>query len=452
MAAIPRIVIAGTRSGAGKTSLTIGLVALMRRRGLKVQTFKVGPDYLDPTYLAMASGRPCYNIDGWMTGRDYVEGLFYRATRDCDIAVIEGVMGFFDGADAVSEDGSTAQIAKWLDAPVLLVINAQGMARSLAAAVLGYATFDPNVRVAGVLANQCGSQRHGQILKESLQACGGAPLLGAVQKGSLPPFSSRRLGLVSARPTLVSSDIIDRLACAMAPGVAVEKIIDIARSASALAVPPIEETVLPRRFRLGIACDDAFHFYYPDNLEALERAGCELVPFSPLSDEELPEKLDGLYIGGGYPEEHAAALSANRKMLEQIGRFPRLIYAECGGLLYLSEGIETCDGSCYPQVGLVPASIRMRTNRKALGYVEVSFSESTCWGAPGRTLRGHEYHYSEFVHFPDWQTAYAVKQRSTGKTYSEGFKRGAVLASYIHLHFASRPEAIQAFMQCLESK
>jgi len=447
MAQIPRVVIAGAHSGAGKTSLTLGLVALLRKSGLKVQTFKVGPDYLDPTYLAMASGRPCYNLDGWMMGREYVERLFHRASAESDIAVIEGVMGMFDGISPASSDGSTAQIACWLDSPVLLVVNTHGMARSVAALVQGYTNFDSKVRIAGVIANRCGSQRHAEILRQSLDAALCPPMLGAVQRGSIATLSSRHLGLVSAGPRLVPPGMIEGLADAMAPALDVEKILQIARAAPPLPGADLSGEACPHQYRLGIARDEAFHFYYPDNLDALDHAGCELVDFSPLSDRQLPEDLDGIYLGGGYPEEFAAALSDNADMRAQVRHFSRMIYAECGGLMYLAEEIQTQEGSNHPQVGLLPARARMGRSRKALGYVEVTFTQSTCWGEAGDSVRGHEYHYSELVQAPDWDTAYSVEQRSAGNVFAEGYVKRRVLASYIHLHFASRPEAIQAFIR-----
>ena len=452
MTAIPRVVIAGTHSGAGKTSLTLGLTALLRRRGLKVQTFKVGPDYLDPTWLTLASGRPCCNLDGWMMGRDYVETSFRRATAGCDVAVIEGVMGLFDGADAVSDDGSTAQIAKWLQAPVLLTIHAHGMARSLAATAYGYAHFDPDVNVAGVLANHCGSPSHVQLLRESLHDGCGLPMPGGVMRDGIPTLASRHLGLVGARQSLIAADAVERIADALASFLDLDEILRIAHSAPSLSddIPNVPES-LPR-FRLGIAHDDAFHFYYPDNLDALKRAGCELIFFSPLTDEELPENLDALYLGGGYPEEYATELSANETMRESIRRFSRLIYAECGGLVYLSEGIQTADGVRHPLLGLVPTWTRMRSGRKALGYVEVSFTRPTCWGGPGQTLRGHEYHYSELERLPVCETSYSVKRRRTGESFPEGFQQGRVLASYMHLHFASHPTAIENFIRYLEEQ
>ncbi|MFA6562785.1 MAG: cobyrinate a,c-diamide synthase [Verrucomicrobiia bacterium] len=487
---IPRLVIAGTQSGVGKTSLTLGLVTLLRRRGLRVQTFKVGPDYLDPTYLALASDRSCYNLDGWMMGRSHVENIFRRVSEDADIAVIEGVMGLFDGADPSSSEGSTAEIARWLDAPVLLVVNAHGMARSLAAVVHGYADFDRKLRVAGVIANRCGSGRHARWLSESLKAAALPPLLGHIERDSLPELPSRHLGLVTADPANLSPALLDKLADALEAGLSLDAIMDAVRQ------PPGSEGILPasdgaenkklhpeqssprlhssfacapsagkmpalpgaaqpahRQLRLGIARDEAFHFYYPDNLEALEQAGCELIPFSPLKDIALPKHLDGIYLGGGYPEEHAAALAANQGLLQQLRQFAAaggLIYAECGGLMYLAQGIETTDGARHALLGLLPAWTRMCQRRKSLGYVEVTLTRDSLWGKRGERFRGHEFHYSELLGNPatgsEWQTAYAVQHRQTDVAIAEGFQRGRVLASYAHIHFASRPEAVRHFV------
>ena len=450
MTNVPRIVIAGTQSGAGKTSLTLGLVTLLRYRGLKVRTFKVGPDYLDPTYLALASGQPCYNIDGWMMGRDYVENMFLRATADSDIAVIEGVMGLFDGADAVSGDGSTAQIAEWLNAPILLVIPAHGMARSMAAMAQGYARFNPEVNVAGVLANQCGSDSHVRILREALRVSSGLPMLGWAWRGGVPALASRHLGLVSANPQEVDPELMNRLADALSPCMDVDEILRIAHSARPIIGNASFSSESSNRWRVGVAVDEAFHFYYQDNLDALRTVGCELVFFSPLKDGNLPENLDGIYLGGGYPEEYAAALSANWTMREQIARFPKMIYAECGGLMYLSEGIEMKNGSRYPQAGRLPAWVKVSSGRKALGYVEVSFARHTLWGEPGETVRGHEYHYSELLRTPEWTTAYSVIRRRDGVDFPEGFQYGRMLASYVHLHFASRPLAMENFIRYME--
>jgi cobyrinic acid a,c-diamide synthase len=451
---IPRLVIAGTQSNVGKTSLTLGLVTLLRRRGLRVQTFKVGPDYLDPTYLAVASGRPCYNLDGWMMGRTHVETLFHRASASADIAIIEGVMGLFDGADPANAEGSTAEIAHWLDAPVLLVVNAHGMARSLAAVVHGCVTFDPSLRVAGVIANRCGSERHSRWLGESLKAASLPPLLGHVEREALPELPSRHLGLVTADAATLSPAVLDKLADSLLASLALDAILQAARQ-----TPPLVHAATnpnptaPQPCRLGIARDDAFHFYYPDNLEALEQAGCDCVPFSPIKDSALPPNLNGLYFGGGYPEEHAAALATNQVMLENIRQFAAgngWIYAECGGLMYLAQGIETHHGTRHNLLGLLPVWTRMRQRRSALGYVEVTLSHDSLWGRRGDSLRGHEFHYSELMDNPAadsrWQTAYAVKRRQSDAVAAEGFQRDRVLASYMHVHLASRPEAVRHFV------
>ncbi len=282
---IPGIVIAGTRSGSGKTSLALAMVSALKKRGLKVQTFKVGPDFLDPTYLALASERPCYNLDGWMTSKEYVGKLFVRAAVDADIAVIEGVMGLFDGADPTTSEGSTAEIANWLDAPILLVVNAHGAARSLAALVKGYVEFDANLRVAGVLVNHCGSDRHASWLSDSLQSASLPPIMAAIPRGAFTALRSRHLGLVTADHGNLPPSELSRLA----------------RSAGKLPWdrPVSNGKASMKGVTIGIAFDSAFHFYYPDILDELVSRGCELVRFSPLTEDHLPEDLNCLYIGGG---------------------------------------------------------------------------------------------------------------------------------------------------------
>ena len=300
----PRIVIAGTNSGVGKTSVTLALVSALRKRGLRVQTFKVGPDYLDPTYLSMASGRPCYNLDGWMTNEDYVKRLFVDKASKADISVIEGVMGLFDGSDAVGPEGSTAEIASWLDAPVVLVVNVHGLARSIATLVHGFTTFEPKLRISGVIANHCGSERHGLYLSESLNAFGLPKLLASIPRGSLPGLPSRHLGLVSADVSILNRQVLDSLGEAMERYCSMGDILEIAGSAPHLSrdLSNRQKETAEKSVRLGVAKDSAFHFYYPDNLEALSAAGCDLVDFSPLRDDSIPSGLDGIYFGGGYPE------------------------------------------------------------------------------------------------------------------------------------------------------
>ena len=457
IAPCPRIVIAATHSGTGKTSLSLALVAALRRRGMQVQTFKVGPDFLDPTYHTIVSGRPCYNLDGWMTGREYVRELFARTSADADIAIIEGVMGLFDGADAESSEGSTAEIAEWLDAPVLLVVNAHGVARSIAAMVKGFAGFEPDLSVAGVVANQCGSDRHSAWLSDSLKSESLPPMVGAVPRGAFPELPSRHLGLVSADSRVLPENVIDKLADAAERYVSIDDVLNIARSAAPIELASVERPEIESRVRIGVASDEAFHFYYQDMFDEMTIRGCELVEFSPVSDTHLPDGLDGLYIGGGYPEVCVEALSANKSMLDSIRRFAQAnkpIYAECGGLMYLSEGLKTLDGKRYELVGLLPSWTRMREKKKALGYVEITLNEDSLWGARGDVLRGHEFHYSELIENPDaadWKPVYDLKRRRSDEITYEGFQNGNILASYAHLHYGSKPNAIERFISKCEA-
>ena len=482
-AACPRLVIAGTGSGVGKTSMALGLARLLTRQGLRVQTFKVGPDFLDPGYLAMASRRTCYNLDGWMTSRRYVRELFARATADADIAIVEGVMGMFDGASPQTLEGSTAEIALWLGAPLLLMVNAHGAARSLAAMVQGFARFEPGVRVAGVIANQGGSERHRAWLSESLAGAAAPPLVGMLPRGSLPTLSSRHLGLVTAEQANLSEGTLDELANACGQYLDVPTIVALAAKHEAVdveketpsvgwaeraptghhacmvgdgrRVPPVSYA---GRFRWGIARDEAFHFYYADNLESLAQAGVAWVPFSPLCDTALPSDLDGLYFGGGYPEVYAARLSANAGMLADVGRFVAAggpVYAECGGLMYLGRGLTTLAGERYPLTGVLPIETAMLEKLQMLGYTEVTWAAESLWGRAGDVARGHEFHYSQITAQDSpaggWQPAYTVCRRQAAPILA-GLCQGQVLAGYVHLHWASQPQAIHHFLSCCEKR
>lgn len=451
--------IAGAGSGVGKTSMALGITRALRRRGLRVQPFKVGPDFLDPTYLKLAAGRTCYNLDGWMSDRPYVEGLFDHATADADMAVIEGVMGMFDGADPTSLDGSTAQMAQWLDAPVLLVVGAHGLARTLAAVVKGFVEFEPGIQLAGVIANRCGSEKHQRWLAESLAGAKLPPLVGAVPREGLPTLQDRHLGLVTADHSVLPEQLIEQLADACDEHLDMDRIMalgqEVQRRERIESVPQSTS----KQVRIGVARDEAFHFCYPDNLELLTRHGAEVVPFSPLADDALPEDLHGLYLPGGYPEEHAQRLSANRSMAECVRQFAdsgKCIYAECGGLMYLGHQLETLDGRKQSMVGVLPIDTRMLPKRKTLGYVEVTLDRPSLFGPQGTTIRGHEFHYSEITDQslePDgWRQVYRIQRRRDDTLRTEGFQKGNILASYVHLHWASQPAVARHFVnRCKET-
>lgn len=429
MSGVPTLLVAAPGSGHGKTTVVCGLAAAFREAGVDVRAFKAGPDYLDPTWHARATGRPSRNLDAWMTGPDGVRASFARGVRGpADLALIEGVMGLFDGRDPRSLDGSGAELSLLLGAPVLLVMDAGGMARTAAAVVEGLDRHVPGVRLAGVIFNRVGSPGHTRLLAEALSGSG-IPVLGGLPSAAGLTLPERHLGLVAAE---AARDAEARVA-AIAAHVAAHVDLDALRR---LAAPvPVAEPGPPtpegERVRIGVARDAAFSFYYPDNLDLLVEAGAELVFFSPLADRALPP-VDGLYLGGGYPEAHAAELSANTAMRAAIGAFAGPIYAECGGLMYLGE---TLDGA--PMCGVLPVRTRMGERLRALGYREVVTTRDTVLGPAGTRFRGHEFHYSELVGPPDLPPAYRMTGRAGDAP--EGWSRGAVLGSYVHAHFGSNP-------------
>ena len=460
-ASIPRLVIGGVASGVGKTTTTVGLCRALRARGLNVAVFKCGPDYLDPTYHGRAAGRVCHNLDGWLMGRTAVVETFTRATAGADVALIEGVMGLFDGASPDSDEGSTAQIAKWLDARVILVLDASGMARSLAALATGFAQFDPELRLAGFLANNVGSRSHADLLRRALSSAPGPtrlpPLLGALPVCAEQRFPERHLGLRTADRAAIPEALFDAWGDTVGQWCQLDALLDVARSAgpltSAGGPPPTTSTStstspftpprLPaRRCRIGLAHDEAFHFYYEDNLRRLEALGAELVRFSPLADAALPVGMDALYFGGGYPELFAQRLASNQNMRTAITAFAargRPIYGECGGLMYLAHAIRTRDGSLHPMLGLLPGTAVMSDRLEALGYVEVELQAPCILGAAGLRFRGHQFRYSRLVGAEDAATIYSVRKRRGGEVFAEGYRLGNVVGSYVHAHWASNP-------------
>ncbi len=426
-------------------------MAALTARGYAVAPFKVGPDFIDPGHHSRVTGRASRNLDGWMLSQDYNLKAFARHTVDADIAVVEGVMGLFDGYDGRSEAGSTAQMAKWLGLPVVLVVGARAMARSAAALVQGFERFDPEVEYAGVLFNHLGSDRHLGYLEAAMDGYVCMPVLGGLMRDETITIPERHLGLVTREDHDLSAENRGRLAALIEKQLDLEALLqrlpdlDLQGSAS---TPRIETRTTG--VRIGVARDAAFCFYYPDNLEMLETAGAQLVFFSPLTDNRLPQGLDGLYFGGGYPELHAGALAGNRTLRQEIRQLSRMnmpIYGECGGFMYLCREMGDTDGNPFSMTGCLPFSTRMLGRLKALGYREVTQSMATLLGPAGQVMRGHEFHYStitgEAVGLPG---VYRMTDRAGMDKAADGFVVNMTLGSYIHLHFGSCPQAAIHFV------
>ena len=432
-----RLVIAGTASGVGKTTVTIALMAALRARGLIVQPFKVGPDYIDPSYHSAVAGRPARNLDSYFLPRERLLECLNRAVAGAEIAVIEGVMGLYDGRTSERDEGSTAEVARWLDAPVVLVVDVSAMARSAAALVRGFRDFDPTLRWAGIVLNRVGSPRHAEMVRAAIEHETGLPVLGSLPRQPEFTLPERHLGLVLASEQPLSP----AWATFGEHHLDLPRILQIATAAPPLPSPEphlFPPRPVPPRAAIAIAQDAAFAFYYQDTLDLLQAHGAELVPFSPLADPALPPDASAIYLGGGYPELHAEHLAANDTLRQAIRAAHAAglpIYAECGGLMYLAEALEDSNGVRHPMVGLVPGVSRLQA-RPVLAYVEVTAVRPLLFAQPGEVLRGHEFHYSTLPPpLPD-QAAYRVLRPAPRW---EGFARPALLASYVHLHFGVNP-------------
>lgn len=452
---INRILIAAPSSGSGKSVLSAGIMAYFAK-SLTVQGLKIGPDYIDPMVHSAATGRPARNIDSWMLSDSTNRRIFFDAAKSAEISVIEGVMGLFDGYGADPFNGSTAAAALLLDCPVILVLDCAKLSGTAAAIVKGLDSFDPRLRVAGVICNRVGSPKHAAWLTEVIEQYANVPALGCVPKSETLALPERHLGLVTVveDPDRANRFIADT-ARLLGGYLDFPRILEIAAAAPDFPEPQerIAETNAPS-VRIGVADDKAFCFYYADNLDELRRAGAEIVPFSPMTDRRLPDKLDGLYFGGGYPELYAEQLAANRPLIDELRSLHQRgmpIYGECGGLVYLSEGLETADGF-FPLAGAVPGRCRMSARRR-MGYRTVTVLKENILCGVGRTLRGHEFHYSEWnPGNGSAKPAYEIRPRSDDAAAStDGWTDGNLLASYIHLHFAQAPQLAENFVKtCTE--
>jgi cobyrinic acid a,c-diamide synthase len=451
------LLVGGTASGVGKTTVALAIIACLRRRGYGVQPYKGGPDFLDTTHHTRIAGRGARNLDTWMLSAEANRDVLRRAAVGADAIVVEGMMGLFDGKDGVTQTGSSAEIAKLLKLPVILVLDCAKSARSVAAVVLGFESFDPDLPLAGLILNRVAGPNHYRLLESAIEARCKTPILGWLPREQAIAIPERHLGLHAAAETESMLDAerleqqIDALASLAEKHFKVDALLRLGcpvDSDSTTAIPTGESHPL----RIGVARDRAFSFYYEDNLDLLREQGAEIVPFSPLADRTLPAGLDALYFGGGYPELHARELSENKTMLEQVRAFVRSgghVYAECGGLLYLSQQLSTSDGSVYPLLGIVPLAMEMTSQLVDFGYVTVTFTKSCLLGPEGTTVRGHSFHYSRICSSADVATSYQVEFSLSSRQQQEGFTCGPVLASYIHLHFRANPVVARYFAAAL---
>ncbi len=445
------LIIAGTHSGCGKTTITLGLMAALVQRGLKVAAFKVGPDFIDPGHHGRITGGVSRNLDGWMLSQTYNLACFQNAVFKADVAVVEGVMGLFDGYDGKTESGSTAQMAKWLGLPIILIVDARSMARSAAAVVMGFEKFDQDLTYAGVLFNQVGSKRHLAYLTEALEDKVDTPCLGGVLRDQEFSIPERHLGLVTSEDHPLSATLIKKLATLIEESINIDRLLERLPEISIAdekEASRIHQAKAPAR--IGVARDNAFCFYYPDNLELMEAAGAELVFFSPISDKRLPPGLNGLYLGGGYPELAADRLSANMELRDQIrakSQSDMPIYAECGGFMYLCDELLDQSATRHTMVGCFPFTAQMNSRLTALGYREITLTQDTILGPAGQTVRGHEFHYSKLGKSDsETDTVYRLTDRIGVDQAPQGYYTNRTLGSYTHLHFGSQPQVAQHFV------
>lgn len=452
-----RIMIAGTGSGVGKTTLTIGLMSALKKRGLVVQGFKCGPDYIDPSYHTAVTNRVSRNLDSWMLTKDIVLDVFTHGRKNSDISIMEGVMGFFDGKNPETNEGSTAEISMITKSPVILVVNCSSMARSAAAIVKGFQLFAEGPNIVGVIANKVGSEGHFQLVKTAIEQECDVPVIGYLKKELDIEIPERHLGLI---PSIERGDLdpfFDKLGDLVLETVDIDKFLELS-----VAEPlPVNErrSLFEKKketfVRIAVAKDAAFNFYYPENLEILEANGVEIVYFSPLANDVLPEDVDGLYLGGGFPEEFVDKLALNSKTKHSLKEaiqngLPTL--AECGGFMYLTESIETTKKTKHEMVGVIPGKVQMQSKLAALGYREIS-GKNNNFLLKNEVARGHEFHYSSFQTPEALDVRYAYETKGMRGMNKEGYLTYNLVAGYTHFHFASCPSIVKNWIEkCLENE
>ena len=449
-----RLVIAGTGSGVGKTTFTIGIMAALQQKGYTVQGFKCGPDYIDPSYHTAVTDRISRNLDSWMFDHQIVRDMVAHASKGANISIIEGVMGFFDGKSPLENTGSTAEISMITESPVLLIVNCASMARSAAAIVKGFQTLASGPNIVGVIANQVGSVGHFEIVKAAIEQECDVPVVGFLKKEQDIDIPSRHLGLIPAIERGELNPFFDKLANLISETIDIDRLYELAETTEMISTTSgIFEQHEDKGVTIAIAKDAAFNFYYQENFELLEAYGAKLVYFSPLNGEKVPFEADGLYLGGGFPEEFAEELAESEISKDSIrtaisSGIPTL--AECGGFMYLTESITNTTGNLYPMVGLIPGKVKMQKKLAALGYREIVGTKDNFLIGGDQQAKGHEFHYSIFEGTDSMPYAYETKGRLGRK--QEGYLKGNLVAGYTHFHFASNPKLVERWIQACASQ
>lgn len=445
-----RLIIAGTHSGVGKTTVSIGLMLLLKKKGFIVQPFKVGPDYIDPSYHTFVCDRTSRNLDSFLLSRDAILEIFDNASCDADISIIEGVMGLYDGYNGVSDIGSTADVAKILDAPVILIIDGSNFARSAGALALGYKNFDKEVKLKGIIFTKVSGKKHFDMLKSSVENIK-LPVLGCIYNNPALNIPERHLGLIPMKEKkYLNKDFLKNILSQM-NNFDIDRILSI--TANACNLPKYKKRIFVKRknnkkVRIAVAYDSVFNFYYEDNFEILKSFGANLIFFSTLKDKKLPDNISGLYLGGGFPEIFAKELSANNSMKEDIKKkidngLPT--YAECGGLMYLSKTLVDSKSKEYKMIGCIPGKILMTNRLINFGYKSMKVIKDNILAKKLKIIKGHEFHYSIFAKSRLSSFAYEVLNRNSER--KEGFVKNNLLASYIHLHFGANLDLAKSFVE-----
>ena len=441
----PRLIISATQSGSGKTTITVGLLSALKNRGLDVQAYKVGPDYIDTGWHALAVGKASHNLDSYLVGADKLKEIFIDTSRGADLSLVEGVMGLYDGGRGGIS--STAEISKLLNAPVVLIIDAKSMGTSAAAIALGFREFDRAVNLAGVILNRIGSDSHKKMIVDALNALG-IKCFGAIKRNDEFILPERHLGLVPTSENH-AEDVLKKICAAVEEQVDVDALIDLAKNSPPLEKIPNSSFLIPNCLSIAVARDAAFNFYYGASLRELERLGAEIVFFSPLNDEHLPECIGGLIIGGGFPEMFAAQLESNKKIREEIfhaaqNNLP--IFAECGGFMYLMSRLVDFDGKNFEMCGVFDGVATMTNKLQTVGYVEAELLRDCILGAAGEKIRAHEFHFSKVLDDSADEKIFRCTRLRTGSEYFAGAVKKNVVASYLHMHFAGCPTVAKNFV------